>query len=178
MLAPLLALSLALPSHLIGAGGLIGPPQPQYMVGQDGVEERKPVHGQFMWEYGIGLDDWLNDDERKTLVELRNRYIALTASAVGCVVAGNGLTALGLFITPNFVNVDHPDPAGLTIPIVIASVGVVVSLVAVPLIVFSPTNNEIETIVFSHNSNLKGEGKKLLLVEEVLRDVKTPVVGP
>lgn len=177
MLAPLLALSLALPAHLIGAGGLIGPPQPQYMIGQEGIEDRKPVHGQFLWEYGIGLDDWLNDDERKVLTELRNRYIALTASAIGCVVAGNGLTALGLFISPNFVNVSHPDPAGLTVPIVIASVGAALSLVAVPLIVFSPTNNEIETIVFSHNSNVK-DGPKLLLVEEVMRDVKTAVVGP
>jgi len=177
MLAPLLALSLALPSHLIGAGGLIGPPQPQYMVGQDGVEERKPVHGQFMWEYGIGLDDWLNDDERKLLTELRNRYIALTASAIGCVVVGNGLTALGLFITPNFVNVGHPDPGGLTVPIILASVGVVLSAVAIPLVIFAPTNNEIETIVFSHNSNAK-DGKKLLLVEEIQRNVATPVVGP
>ncbi|MBN2358415.1 MAG: hypothetical protein JXR83_03120 [Deltaproteobacteria bacterium] len=177
MLAPLLALTIAIPSHLIGAGGLIGPPQPEYMVGRDGVEERRPVHGRFMWEYGIGLEEWLTDDERLLLTELRNRYIALTASAAACIVAGNGLTALGLFITPNFVNVEHPDPGGLTVPIILASVGAVISLVAVPLVVFAPTNNELETIVFSHNSNAK-DGDKLLLVEEVARDVKTAVVGP
>ena len=49
-------------------------------------------------------------------------------------------------------------------PIVISSIGVVIGLVAIPLVMFAPGDYEIETLVMSHNSNVDEESEKLVLM--------------
>lgn len=165
----LVAAALAV-GHIFGPGGLVGPQQPEYRVGRDGTGERRKVHGDFPWEYGIGLEDWLGEKERAQLVELREKHLALSVTAVVCGVVGSALTMVGLYTTPAFVNAAQPDPGGLAMPIVFASIGAVLGLVSIPVLVLSPGDFEIETLVMSHN-NSSTDQDRLVVSEELVKRV-------
>jgi len=167
MLAASLLVAALVPVHLIGAGGLIGPPEPVLAVSAPGQDRSAPVHGWFSWEYGAGLDELLGDSQQLELQELRQRHVGLSSAAAACAVVGSTLTVVGLYLTPNFVNVDQPDTGGLVIPIVMGSLGAVVGLAAIPLVYFLPGDVEIETLVSSHNSDTE-EGARLKLSREVI----------
>ena len=72
------------------------------------------------------------------------------------------ITSTSLFLTPHFVNVEQPDPTGLAVPIGLGVGGLIVGLVAVPLLYFAPGNYELATLVQSQNSALE-EGQKIEL---------------
>ncbi|MFH1811387.1 MAG: hypothetical protein ABIJ09_21785 [Pseudomonadota bacterium] len=162
------AVSLLLASHLFGPGGLVGTPVAEPTVGVDGDEVRAPVSGLFPWEYGAGLEPLLDDKERAALKELRDKKTMLSSIAVACGAVGSMVTVISLFVTPNFVNVLHPDPGGLAIPIVLGVGGLVIAGVSIPLVALSPAEDEIETLVYEHNSTLGEGARKLRLADEVL----------
>jgi hypothetical protein len=161
-------LSLVLAAHLFGPGGLVGAAQPQRTVGIDGEDARAAVSGAFPWEYGIGLEPLLEAKERDALKELRDKKTMLSSIAVACGSVGALVSVVSLYLTPNFVNVAHPDPAGLAVPIVLGVGGLVLAAVSIPLIALSPADDEIDTLVYEHNSAVGEGGKKLRVADEVL----------
>jgi hypothetical protein len=174
MITALVLVTTLTQGHLIGPGGLIGPAQPVLTVGQEGDAKRKPVHGVFPWEYGQGIEELLNAKARTGLTELRQRNIGLASGAVVCGALGSGIMALGFYLTPLFVNVSHPGPGGLVGPILISSLGLTIGLVAIPLAIFMPGNYEIDTLVQSHNNSLGADAKKIIMLEEMVKDPTRP----
>lgn len=162
------AVTLLLATHIFGPGGLVGEALPQRTVGVEGEEARAAVSGAFPWEYGIGLEPLLAPEQRDALKALRDKKTMLSSIAVACGVVGSLATAVSLYLTPSFVNVAHPDPAGLAVPLVIGAGGLVLAAVSIPLLALSPAEAEIETLVYTHNTAAGEGGKKLRLADEVL----------
>lgn len=177
MLTALVLCSALAPAHIVGEGGLISPPVLTLTVGRHGDEDRHAVHGPFPWEYGAGIEEMLDDEQRKELLALRQRRIALSAGAAACVLGGSAMAFLGLYLTPNFVNVATPDPGGLTIPIILASLGLAIEAVAIPLVIFRPGDYEIETLVHSYNSSHEGDDK-IMLVRELVGESLLSLSAP
>lgn len=163
-------------SHIIGPGGLISPPEPKLTVGYEDERARIPVHGQFAWQYGEGLDSYLTGARLDELVELRQRHVMLSSLTVACGVLGSAFASFSLFLTPAFVSVEHPDPGGLVVPIVMASAGVAIALVSVPLVLFRPGDNEIVTLVAAQNADK--DARKVALSRELEDKLLAPLSPP
>lgn len=168
-MTPVLLVSLLLtPTHLFGDGGVFAPPEPVVQVAPQGQKDQaKDLHGPYLWTYGVGLEPLLDQAHQAQLVELRKKKVMLSSIAMACATVG-GFGAVGaLFATPQFVNVHNPSPAGLTLPLVLASSGLVVALVAVPLLYMSPGNEELVQLIGDYNNGVDDEAKKLALFESL-----------
>lgn len=156
------------PAQLFGQGGVFSPPAPVVQVAQQGQKEQaKNLHGPYLWTWAQGLDPLLDEAHRAQLQELRQKKITLTSIGMACATLG-GITAVSsLFITPNFVNVLHPDPGGLTLPIVLASGGIVLAIAAAPLFYLSPGDQELAQVIADNNKAVDDESNKLVLLKSL-----------
>ena len=156
------------PAQLFGQGGVFSPPAPVVQVARQGQQDQaKDLHGPYLWTWAQGLDPLLDEAHRAELVELRKKKITLTSIGMACASLG-GITAMSsLFMTPNFVNVLHPNPGGLTLPIVLASGGIVLAIAAVPLFYLSPGDQELSQVIAANNDGLDDDSKKLVLLKSL-----------
>jgi len=165
---------LSSPAHLFGDGGVLAPPKPVVQVAAQGQQDQATdLHGPYLWTYGIGLEPILDDPHRAQLIELREKKVTLTSIAMACASLGGVTAVASLFATPNFVNVLHPSPAGLTLPIVLASSGLVLGLVAVPLLYLSPGDEKLTQLMADYNKNVDDDAKKGGNVYPLLTDFES-----